>query len=257
VHSNPDRTARKRVILVTGGGSGIGRATCQLFARGGDAVAILDWNQKAGEETCAMIREEGGQAIFLHADVSIAEQVEGAIEAVLESFGQLDILLANAAVQINTQLEDTTEEDWNRMLAVNLTGTFLCCKAGSQPMRRQGSGCIIICSSGHAFHSYPGYAGYASTKGALLSFMRCAAIDLAPYGIRVNGIIPGATDTPLLRYHFERCPEDEPRLLAKIPLRRLAQPEDIARGVRMLASEDASYVTGTWLAVDGGLLAQG
>ncbi len=124
-------------------------------------------------------------------------------------------------------------------------------------MRRQGGGCIVICSSGHAFNTYPGYAGYATTKGGLISLMRATALDLAPYGIRVNGLVPGAVDTPLLRYHFQQHPEDEQRLLAKIPFGRVATPEDIARGVRLLASRDASYITGTWLAVDGGLLAHG
>jgi NAD(P)-dependent dehydrogenase (short-subunit alcohol dehydrogenase family) len=124
-------------------------------------------------------------------------------------------------------------------------------------MRKQKSGSIIIVSSGHAFQSYNGYPGYAATKGGQLAFMRAAALDCAGDGIRVNCIIPGATETRLIREHFENNPSEKDRLLEKIPLRRLAKPEEIAKGIRMLASEDASYITGSALVVDGGLLAQG
>jgi NAD(P)-dependent dehydrogenase (short-subunit alcohol dehydrogenase family) len=246
-----------RTVLVTGGGSGIGRATCLLFARDGAAVTILDWDRQAGEETLELIANEGGRAMFCEADVSNAVDVERTISETVREFHRLDVLFANAAVQVNSSLEETTESDWSRMLAVNLTGTFLCCRSAAKVMKQNRSGCIVICSSGHAFQTYATYAGYAATKGGLLAFMRSSAIDLAPFGIRVNGIIPGSTETNLLRYHFERCPEDRERLLAKIPMGRLGTPEDIAKGVRLLASEDASYITGTWLAVDGGLLAQG
>lgn len=246
-----------KVIVVTGGGSGIGKATSLLFAREQSRIVILDWNETAGQETLQQIQAEGGEGIFLKADISQTADIQQSLANAAESYGGIHILFANAAVQINTPLEETTEDDWNRMLSVNLTGTFLCCREVAPYMRRQGGGCIVICSSGHAFNTYPGYAGYATTKGGLLSFMRSAALDLAPHGIRVNCLMPGATDTPLLRYHFQQHPEDEKRLLAKIPLGRVATPEDIARGVRLLASNDASYITGTWLAVDGGLLAHG
>jgi len=124
-------------------------------------------------------------------------------------------------------------------------------------MRRQKRGSIIIASSGHAFQSYNGYPGYAATKGGQLAFMRATALDCAADGIRVNCIVPGATETQLLKEHFENNPAEKERLLEKIPLARLATPEDIARGVRMLASDDAAYITGSALVVDGGLLAQG
>jgi NAD(P)-dependent dehydrogenase (short-subunit alcohol dehydrogenase family) len=248
---------REKVILVTGGGSGIGKATALLFAREQANVVIMDWNETAGQETLRQIHEEGGEGMFLKADIGKATDVQQSVCKAARQYGNIDILFANAAVQINKPLEETTEDDWNRMLSTNLTGTFLCCKEVASYMRSQGGGCIVICSSGHAFNTYPGYAGYATTKGGLLSFMRSAALDLAPSGIRVNCIIPGATETPLLRYHFQNNPEDERRLLDKIPMGRLATPEDIARGVRLLASSDASYITGAWLAVDGGLLAHG
>lgn len=246
-----------KVIVITGAGSGIGRATALLFANEGAYTAVLDWDRKAGEETLSLLEQQGGQGIYLQTDISQVSQVKQAMSETAKQHGRIDILFANAAVQINGPLEETTEDDWNRMLSVNLTGTFLCCREVVPYMRPHGKGCIVISSSGHAFNTYPGYPAYATTKGGLLSFMRSAALDLAPYGIRVNCIIPGATDTPLLRYHFSQHPEDEQRLLEKIPMHRLATPEDIARGVRLLASEDASYITGTWLTVDGGLLAHG
>lgn len=247
----------KRVVVITGGSSGIGKATARLFAKDGEHVVILNRNEKAGKETEAELRGEGGSAIFLKTDIGVAKEVEASFAVAAERFGRIDILFANAAIQINKPIYDLTEEDWDAMMAANLKGTFLCCRAAAKYMMQQRSGNIIVCSSGHAFNSYPGYTGYAATKGGQLAFMRAAAIDLAPYGIRVNCMIPGATDSDLIRYHFSKHPEDQKRLIEKTPLGRLTSPEEIARGVRFLASEDASFITGTWLAVDGGLLAHG
>jgi len=246
-----------KVIVITGGGSGIGRGTALLFARERAQVAVIDWNESNGQETVDLMQGDKGRGLFIKADVSNSEQVQQAVQAIVERWGRIDVLFANAAVQINRPLTETSEEDWEQMMAVNLKGAFLCCKHVIPVMRKQKQGCIVICSSGHAFQTYPKYTAYAATKGGLLSFMRAAALDCAPDGIRVNCIIPGATDTPLLRYHLNLCPEDEQRILEKIPLGRFATPEDIAKGVRFLASSDASYITGTWLSVDGGLLAQG
>jgi len=246
-----------KVVLVTGGGSGIGRATALLFASEKAKVVIIDWNVKNGQETTNQITAGGGRALFLKTDVSQANEVKHAMEAVANSLGRADVLFANAAVQINLPLAETPDADWDQMLAVNLRGTFLCCKHVLPLMRSQRQGAIIICSSAHAFISFPKYTGYAATKGGLMAFMRAAALDYAPYGIRVNCVVPGATDTPLLRYHIENRPEEEARLIAKIPLGRFAQGEDIAKAVRFLASSDAAYITGTSLVVDGGFLAQG
>ena len=246
-----------KVIVITGGGSGIGRGTALLFAREKAQVAVIDWNDSNGQETVEMIQGAGGGGLFIKADVSNSTEVQHAVQAIVDRWGRIDVLFANAAVQINRPLTETSEEDWEQMMAVNLKGAFLCCKHVIPVMRKQRLGCIVICSSGHAFQTYPDYTAYAATKGGLLAFMRAAALDCAPDGIRVNCIIPGATDTPLLRYHLSLCPEDEQRILEKIPLRRFATPEDIAKGVRFLASSGASYITGTWLSVDGGLLAQG
>jgi NAD(P)-dependent dehydrogenase (short-subunit alcohol dehydrogenase family) len=246
-----------KVIVITGGGSGIGHGTALFFAREKSHVAVIDWNDSNAQETLNLIQGAGGQGLFIKADVSNTSEVQQAVNVIVERFGRIDVLFANAAVQINKPLTETSEEEWDQMISVNLKGVFLCCKHVIPVMQKEKQGCIVICSSGHAFQTYPKYTAYAATKGGLLTFMRAAALDCAPDGIRVNCIIPGATDTPLLRYHLRNCPEDEQRILSKIPLGRFATPEDIAKAVRFLASTDASYVTGTWLLVDGGLLAQG
>jgi NAD(P)-dependent dehydrogenase (short-subunit alcohol dehydrogenase family) len=246
-----------KVIVITGGASGIGRGTALLFACEKSRVAVIDWNDSLGPEVAALIREAGGQGIFVKADVSRNAEVQQAVSTIVERFGRIDVLFSNAAVQINRPLTETTEEEWDHMISVNLKGAFLCCKHVIPVMQRQKKGCVVISSSGHAFYTYPDYTAYAATKGGLLAFVRAAALDCAPYGIRVNCVIPGSTDTPLLRYHLRNCPDDESRIIAKIPLGRFGTPEDVAKAVRFLASEDAAYITGTWLAVDGGLLAHG
>jgi NAD(P)-dependent dehydrogenase (short-subunit alcohol dehydrogenase family) len=246
-----------KVVVITGAGSGIGRGTALLFGADGAQVVVIDWKEAAARETVAQIEAASGRAFCLKTDVSRASEVKQAMDAIAERSGTIDVLFANAAVQINQPLEETSEEAWDQMLSVNLKGAFLCCKYVVPIMRRRGQGAIIITSSGHAFHSFPEYTGYAATKGGLVAFMHSAALDCAPYGIRVNCVVPGATDTPLLRYHLGNHPEDEQRIISRIPLQRFAQPADIAKAVRFLASSDAAYITGSTLVVDGGLLAKG
>jgi NAD(P)-dependent dehydrogenase (short-subunit alcohol dehydrogenase family) len=246
-----------KVVIVTGGGAGIGKACAKLFGSERATVVVVDWQQDAARKTVHEIVSEGGRALALTADVSSSEQVKKAVAEAVQQFGRIDVLFANAAVQLIRPIDSTSDEEWERTVSVNLKGTFLCCREVIPIMRRQRSGCIVIASSGHAIQSYAGYTAYASTKGGQLAMMRAMAIDCAADGIRVNCVIPGATDTELIREHFRNRPEEEKRLLSKIPLGRLASPEDIARSVRMLASQDAAYITGTSLVVDGGLLAQG
>jgi NAD(P)-dependent dehydrogenase (short-subunit alcohol dehydrogenase family) len=246
-----------RVIVITGGTSGIGKDTAILFARDKEHVVIMSRSEKAGAETVAQIQAEGGSVLYLKTDIGNEEQVEASFAKVIEKFGRIDVLYANAAIQICKPVLELSKQEWDTMISANLTGTYLATKTAAKYMKEKKSGCIIIASSGHAFLSYPGYTGYAATKGGQVAFMHAAAIDLAPYGIRVNCIIPGATETPLMTYHLSIHPEDEQKIKSKIPLGRFATGEDIARGVRILASEDAGYITGSCLMVEGGLLAQG
>jgi NAD(P)-dependent dehydrogenase (short-subunit alcohol dehydrogenase family) len=249
-----------KVLVVTGGGAGIGRAAALLLAGDGARVAVIDINATTARETASMIEAQGGTGLALGVDISDSKGVAAAIAQTAEAFGRIDILFANAAEQISKACAETTEEEWERIHDVNLKGTFLCCKQVIPIMQRQRSGCIVITSSGHAFYTYPNCSAYAATKAGLLGFTRALALDYAADGIRVNCLVPGSTETPMLRNYINSCPDpaaEEQRILAKIPMGRFAQPEDIAKAVRFFASDDAAYVTGTWLAVDGGLLAHG
>jgi NAD(P)-dependent dehydrogenase (short-subunit alcohol dehydrogenase family) len=247
----------RQVVVITGGGAGIGKATALLFGREKARVVIIDCDEKAARRTVKEIQRVGSAALALQADVGNPGQVKAAFATAVQQFGKIDILFANAAVQVIKPIDSTSDDDWERVISTNLRGTFLCCREVIPVMRRQRYGCIIIASSGHAFHSYLGYTAYASSKGGQLAMMRAIAIDCAPDGIRVNCVVPGATETELLRAHFRSRPEEKARLLSQIPMKRLATPKDIARAVRLLASRDASYITGSYLVVDGGLLAQG
>lgn len=247
----------RQVVVITGGGAGIGKATALLFGQEKANVVIIDCDEKAARRTAKEIQRLGTAALVVKADVGNSRHVKAAFKKAIKRFGRVDILFANAAVQIIKPIDSTSDDDWEKVTSTNLRGTFLCCREAISIMRRQHRGCIIIASSGHAFHSYPGYTAYASSKGGQLAMMRAMAIDCAPDGIRVNCVVPGATETELLRAHFRQNPEEKARLLLQIPMARLAAPEDIARAVRLLASRDASYVTGSYLVVDGGLLAQG
>ena len=248
-----------KVVIVTGGGSGIGRGTCLLFVRDGAKVVVVDRNEAAGNETAEMILREGGEALVLNADVSKSSDVERAVEAVLERYGRIDVLVANAAIQLTKAAADTTEKEWDNIHAVNLKGVFLCTKFVVPVMKKQKSGSIVITSSGHATVTYPNCSAYAATKGGLSAFMRGVALDYAGDGIRVNCVVPGTTDTPLLRKYFRDCPDpeaEEKRLLSRIPMRHFVRPEDVGKAIRFLASSEASIITGTSLVVDGGQLAQ-
>lgn len=260
-HANiePMWNLTNKVVLITGAGNGIGRATARLFAHEGAKVAIIDVEEEAARETASLVAREGGTALTCLCDVSRAAEVERMVAEVVASFGTIDVLHSNAAVQISKSAVETSEVEWERVHSVNLKGAFLCCQHVIPIMRKQRTGSVIITSSGHAFATYPNCSAYAATKGGQLAFMRGVALDYARDGIRVNCVIPGATETRLLTRYIDSEPDPaaaRERLLDNIPMRRFATPEDIARAVLFLASDYASYITGAFLAVDGGLLAQ-
>lgn len=249
-----------RTAIVTGAANGIGSATALMMAREGVRIVAVDIDSAALEKVRGRIAGAGGEAIAAVADVSDAAAVEQVVKTAQERFGTPDILFANAAIQLAKPAGETSEEDWDRLHAVNLKGVFLCCRAVLPGMRAKKNGSIVISSSGHAFGTYPNFSAYASTKGALIAFMRGVALDYAADGIRANCVIPGATDTRLIQDYFAQSADPAKArtgLLESIPLGRLAAPEDIGKAVLFLASGYASYITGTTLAVDGGLMARG
>jgi len=248
-----------KVVVITGAAHGIGRATAAVFSAEGAIAVLADVEHAAAEEAAREIVAGGGKACAIDCNVSQGESVRRMVTLVMERFGRIDVLHANAAIQINKEAVEITEEDWDNLHGVNLRGVFLACKFVIPVMRTQKKGAIVITSSGHAFATYPNCSAYAATKGGELAYMRGLALDYARDGIRVNCVIPGATDTRLVQGYIndsENPDETRKRLLDSIPLRRLATPEEIGRAVLFLASDHAGYITGTSLAVDGGLLAQ-
>ncbi len=250
---------RDSVVVITGAANGIGRTTADVFAAEGAMVVLADVDAALAQKSAGEIESAGGKAWAVQCDVSRSASVTAMVDAVVQRCGRIDVLHANAAIQINKEAIAVTEEEWDRLHGVNLKGVFLTCKYVIPVMQRQKKGAIIISSSGHAFATYPNSSAYAATKGGELAYMRGLALDYAKDGIRVNCIIPGATDTRLVRGYIEDSTNPEEtrkKLLESIPMRRLAKPEEVGRGVLFLASEFAGYITGTSLAVDGGLLAQ-
>jgi NAD(P)-dependent dehydrogenase (short-subunit alcohol dehydrogenase family) len=248
-----------KVAVITGAGRGIGAATAQAFAAAGALAIVVDCDEPEARSVVGAIRTAGGRAEVCVCDVGEEEHVRQTFEGIAARQGRIDVLFANAAVQTSALAADLEASEWDRLQRVNVHGTFLCCKYAIEPMRKQKSGAIVIAASGHAFATYPNCSAYAATKGALVAFMRGVALDYAAEGIRANCVIPGATDTRLIQNYCEsseRPREALGKILATIPMGRLAAPEEIAHGVLFLASSLAGYVTGSCLTVDGGLLAQ-
>ena len=247
-----------KVVVVTGGAHGIGKAIALLFARERAKVAIFDWKIEEGEKTQAELRGHSPESSFLRVDVRNSAQVQEAVNEVVTRWSRVDVLSTNAALQVNKLAADITEEEWDRMHDVNLKGVFLCCKYIIPVMQKQRSGAIIITGSGQSLVTSRTLASYAATKAGLLAFMKGVALDYAQDGIRANCVLPGATDSGLMDEYLEPFSDGEAerqRLIDSIPMRRLGKPDDMAKAVRFLASSDASYVTGGSLLVDGGNLA--
>jgi NAD(P)-dependent dehydrogenase (short-subunit alcohol dehydrogenase family) len=247
-----------KVAIITGAGSGIGRATALLFAREGARVVVADVVAAAGEETVAQIKNEGGAAIFAQADVSKAEQVARMVGLAVETYGRLDILFNNAGLTLPARVTETSEEVWNLSLDVNLKGVMLGCKYAIPEMQKVGGGSIINTASMLGLVASPRQAPYCAAKGGVVLLTKQIAIDYARDNIRVNCICPSEVDTPMHRKFIAESPDPEAtkqRLLERIPLNRVARPEEIAAAALFLASDDSSYVIGVALPVDGGLTA--
>jgi len=242
-----------KVAIVTGAASGIGRATAQLFAAEGARVVAVDLNEAAGREI------ESEAILFARADVASGADVERVVAIAVERFGGLDILFNNAGIAVFKTLEETSEAEWDRVVAVNLRACYLGIKHAIAPMRRRGGGAIVNTASVHGFATAGQVGAYGATKHGVIGLTKAAALELAHDNIRVNAVCPGAIDTPLMRSNL-RAVGDEAAELRKIsqaePLGRVGQPEEIARAVLFLVSEEASFVTGAPFLIDGGLVAR-
>jgi NAD(P)-dependent dehydrogenase (short-subunit alcohol dehydrogenase family) len=242
------------VAVITGSGAGIGRASALEFARNGAKVVVADINLAGARETAAHIHSLGGDALAVETDVSQPASVQALAAATLDAFGRVDCLFNNAAIQINKTVEDTTFEEWNEELRVNLGGVFLCSKY-FLPHLRATRGCIINMSSVNGFFVEPMCAGYCATKAAIIGLTKAMAIDHGKDGIRVNAICPGYIDAGLAEGYFQAQPDPAAARASAGKLHalwRIGRPEEVGRAAVFLASGDASFVTGTTMVVDGG-----
>jgi NAD(P)-dependent dehydrogenase (short-subunit alcohol dehydrogenase family) len=243
-----------KVALVTGAGSGIGRAIAVLFAQEGAKVGVADISED-GKQTVLQIKEKGSEAIFVHADVSQSASVKKMVEAVDEEFGKLSILVNNAGIESVGSVVESTEEAWDKVINVNLKGTFLCSKYAVPKIIRSGGGIVINIASVLGLIGSRSESAYCASKGAIIALTRAMAMDFASEGIRVNCICPGSVLTPTFRRVMTKAGEYKSsfeRNLEKIPLKRVAEPDEIAQAALYLASSRSSYVTGASLVIDGG-----
>ena len=250
---------KNKVVIVTGAGSGLGRATALLFAREGAKVVVAANRDKDGEQTIKSIKEAGGEAILVRVDVTMAVDLENAVKAAVDKYGKLDIMLNNAGTPGPGKLiADITEEEWNQVISVNLTGVFLGTKYAIPEMLKGGGGAIINVSSVAALSPRRYTGAYSAAKAAVIQLTKVTALEYARKNIRVNCILPGPIDTPF----FTKVSGADPAKIAifkemvrnEVPLGRFAQPEEIARVALFLASDEASYITGAAFAADGGQL---
>jgi NAD(P)-dependent dehydrogenase (short-subunit alcohol dehydrogenase family) len=250
-----------KTALVTGSGSGIGRATAMIFAAEGAKVAVNDVSEKGGNETVQLIKKAKGEAFFYKADVTKHAEVKAMVEKILERYGKIDILHNNVGgwqKENNDTVINDSEQEWDRLINLNLRGTFLVSKEVVPVMIKNGGGSIINTITTNAYMNYMGNHAYGTSKGGLRELTRSMCLDYGKYNIRINGLVPGETVTPQWTASIEAAPNPEETktfLIKKIPAGRFAQPEDIARGALFLASDDSSYVNGHILFVDGGLTA--
>lgn len=252
-----------KVCVVTGSGSGIGRATAIEMAREGGKIVVSDVSDDAGAETVTAITGAGGEAVYTHADVTSGGDVTALMQSAVDSFGRLDVLHNNAGVHetdftTETAVDTLPEEVWDRVFAINLKAVWTCTRAAVPHMRAAGGGAIVNAGSTASYLGYPMSPAYTSTKAAILGLTRCMAIDFAKDAIRVNCYCPAAVDTPMVSKYWEAADEPEvikSMLVGSHLVKRLGRPEEVAKLVCFLASDDASFITGAAYMIDGGSLA--
>ncbi len=239
-----------KVVIITGAGSGIGKETALLFGREGAKVVVADINENAGEETIEQM-PVGVSCVFFKLDVTDREQAKQMVKITLEKYGKIDILINNAGIVQDAFLSKMTEEQWDKVIDVNLKGVFNCAQAVVEVMMKQGNGVIINTSSIVGLNGNAGQVNYATTKAGLIGMTKTLAKELGKKGIRVNAVVPGFIATPMTANVPKKILE---AMKEKTPLRRLGEPKDIANAYLYLASNEASFVNGAVLCVDGGLI---
>jgi NAD(P)-dependent dehydrogenase (short-subunit alcohol dehydrogenase family) len=247
-----------KVALITGGGSGIGRATAILFAREGAKIVIADYNREGGEQTVKMIKTAGGEASFVEANVAVAKQAEAMVAKTVEVYGRLDCAFNNAGIegQMGGNIAECSEENWGRIIAINLTGVFLCMKYELPQMLKQGGGSIVNTASAAGLIGLPGGTAYVASKHGVAGLTKSAALEYAKSGIRINAVCPGFIRTAMVERVIDGGSISEESMIAAEPIGRIGKPEEIANAVLFLSSDDASFVTGLPMPVDGGYVAQ-
>jgi len=250
---------RGRIAIVTGGAAGIGQATARLFANEGAHVVVLDKDGAGAESVAAEITERGGTAAARTTDVSRADEAEAAVAFAVERFGTVDVLVNNAGIELKRPVEETTEEEWDRVLAVNLKSVFLMSKNVIGIMKAKRRGAIVNNSSVGYFIAAPNSAAYGASKAGMMALTRGMALELSPFNIRVNAVCPGVIDTPMNERNLMRA--DDPDAMRRswfevTPLNRLGRPEDVANAMLFLACDESDFITGTPLIIDGGRTAQ-
>lgn len=249
-----------KVAIVTGGAMGIGKAAALALAREGAKVAVADIDVQGGEATAAEIRQAGGEGFFQKTDVGVSADVEALVAATVQRYGKLDAIFNNVGVAIGGAVADMSEEDWSRVLNINLTGIWRGMKYAIPHMIKNGGGSIINTSSVQGLVGFKGWSGYAASKGGINSLTQQAAVDYAPHNIRINAIAPGTIMTPMNEQLIKNADDPEGMLrgwIAMHPIGRVGQPEEVAALVVFLASDEASFITGDIIRVDGGVVIRG
>ncbi len=251
---------KDKVAIITGVGSGQGRGASTIFAREGAKLVGCDWKREDGEITTSMVKQAGGAMVFTQADVSSAKDCENVVRTAMSTYGRIDILYNNAGVGFSSPLSmgdilNTPEEDWDRVLAINLKSMFLMCKYTIPEMIKTGGGSIVNTASIAALIGGASAHAYTASKGGMVSLGRALAVEFGPMNIRVNMICPGAIDTPMIAPVVDPI-RDSGQLLLQSPIRRMGTPEDIANCALYLASDESTFVTGATFVVDGGVVAQ-